>query len=108
MFDVVTIGSATLDVFLCCINFIPTDVNGEKKMCFPHGAKVEVNEALFETGGGGTNTATTFVRMGLKTGVVAKVGADFAGGKVLQRLSEDHIDTRFVIQDTNDTTDFST
>ena len=108
MFDVITIGGATLDVFIHCPDMEHVEINGQKKIAFPQGQKVEVDNALFETGGGATNTATTFVRQGLNVAVVAKIGKDFPGEKVIKKLQEENIDTNFVVQDENDTTDFST
>lgn len=108
MYDVITIGSATLDVFLCCINLTLIESDGKKNISFPYGAKIEVDDVLFETGGGGTNSATTFARQGLKTAVIAKIGADFPAEKVLKRLQEEHIDTDLMVRSKDDTTDFST
>ncbi|KKR50210.1 MAG: PfkB family kinase, nonfunctional [Microgenomates group bacterium GW2011_GWC1_41_8] len=108
MHDVITIGSATLDVFLSCHDFEILEQENLKKIAFPLGAKINIEDALFETGGGGTNTATTFSRQGLNVAVIAKVGKDFPGTQVLKKLTEEHIDTQYVIRDENDTTDFST
>jgi sugar/nucleoside kinase (ribokinase family) len=108
MYDVITIGGATLDVFMHCPDLQHTEMDGQKKVMLPFGGKVEVDNALFETGGGATNTATTFARLGLNTAVVAKIGRDFSGEKVLNRLHEENINTDFVVQDRNDSTDFST
>ncbi|MCR4264150.1 MAG: carbohydrate kinase family protein [Candidatus Roizmanbacteria bacterium] len=108
MYDVITIGGATLDVFLSCHNFETIEHNGQKQIAFPAGAKINVEQALFEAGGGGTNTATTFARQRLKAAVIAKTGNDFAGAQVLKKLTEEHVDTQYLVQDPNDTTDFST
>lgn len=108
MYDVITIGGATLDVFLHCPEMEHVEIKGKIKIALPHGQKVEVGSALFETGGGATNTATTFSRQGLKTAVLAKVGDDFAGEKVMTQLEKEHVDTSLVVKDPNDTTDFAT
>lgn len=108
MYDVITIGSATLDVFLSCESFEILEQDNQKKIALPLGAKVNVEEALFETGGGGTNTATTFARQGLNVAVVAKIGKDFPGSQVLKKLSDEKIDTQYLVVDAHDTTDFST
>ena len=88
MFDIITIGSATLDVFLKCnhlhINTHLSEESGEsKEMCLPFGKKIEVDDALFDVGGGGTNAAVTLARQNLNVAVIAKIGKDFAGEKVL-------------------------
>ena len=108
MYDVITIGGATLDVFIHCPDMEQKEMDGQQKIVLPYGGKVEVDNALFETGGGATNTATTFARQGLKTAVVAKIGKDFPGEKVINKLHGENIGTDLIIQDPNDTTDFST
>lgn len=113
MFDVITIGSATLDVFLRCahmhINTHLSEDSGEnKEMCLPFGRKMEVDDALFDIGGGGTNAGVTFARQGLNVAAIAKIGKDFAGEKVLHELANEKVNTSFLIQDPNSGTDFAT
>lgn len=108
MHDVITIGSATLDVFLECSNLKQIESDNTKHIMLPHGAKIEVDSALFETGGGGTNCATTFARQGFNVAVIAKIGKDFPGEKVIQKLKDEHITTDYIVEDPHDTTDFST
>src|SRR3989344_6010765 len=70
MKDVLTIGAATRDVFLesPAFKIISSDEFqtglGE---CVALGSKNEVTGLTFETGGGATNAATTFARLGFKT-----------------------------------------
>ncbi|HUV72147.1 MAG TPA: carbohydrate kinase family protein [Clostridia bacterium] len=66
--------------------------DGEKDICVRYGAKLEVNEIYFESGGGGTNSAVTFARQGLKTACVVQMADDFAGKKVLLELKKEGID----------------
>lgn len=108
MYDVITIGSATLDVFLHCESLDILEKEGVKEIAFPYGSKINVLHSLFETGGGGTNTATTFARQGLTVAVLSKIGHDFPGEKVLQKLKEEHIDTQYLTQSDTDTTSFAT
>ncbi len=113
MFDIITIGSATLDVFLKCnhlhINTHLSEESGEsKEMCLPFGKKIEVDDALFDVGGGGTNAAVTLARQNLNVAVIAKIGKDFAGEKVLRELANDKVNTSLLVQDPESGTDFST
>ncbi|MEK7537289.1 MAG: carbohydrate kinase family protein [Patescibacteria group bacterium] len=92
--DVITIGSATWDVYLKSEDFeirehsdSPTGV----EQCFPLGAKIEVKEVVFTTGGGGTNAAVTFARQGLKTGCVGVVGDDFNGKEIVKELNREKV-----------------
>ncbi|HEY3449933.1 MAG TPA: carbohydrate kinase family protein [Myxococcales bacterium] len=102
MFDVVTIGSATQDVF------VKTDAarifqtrgpeSSSEYLGLPYGAKVNVSEVLFMTGGGATNAAVCLARQGVKAGIVTPVGKDDAGDHIRERLTEDQVDTSLMIQ----------
>jgi sugar/nucleoside kinase (ribokinase family) len=107
MYEVITIGSATLDVFLKSPAELE-NIDGKSELCFPKGAKLEVSEVVFETGGGATNTATTFARQGLSTACICKIGNDLPGSKVLEFLKNERISTDLIVKDDQDTTDFST
>lgn len=99
VFDVITIGSATRDAFVKSKDFhIDRDLHvlGGKGLVMPLGAKLEISKIHFTTGGGATNTAVTFVRQGLKTAAVCVVGDDVSGKTVIQELSREGIDTRFI------------
>ena len=58
MFDIITIGSATRDVFLKSdkiqIKKSKTSPSGFDE-CLPLGAKIELSDITFDTGGGATN-----------------------------------------------------
>ena len=70
MFDVVTFGSATREVFLKSAG-LRTVKNSKfetgEAACLSLGSKVDVDDIVFTTGGGGTNNAVGFARQGLKT-----------------------------------------
>ena len=95
VFDMVTIGAATRDVFVQSSRFQsqrdPAAPDGFDT-CFPLGAKIDVDKILFETGGGATNAAVTFARFGLKTACVARVGKDTGGREVAELLKKEGID----------------
>jgi len=108
MYDVISIGSATLDVFLRSMGLEVDRDDGIKEICVPYGAKVEVDEIHFETGGGGTNSAVTFARQGFKTACVVKIGDSFAGQKVKQDLQSEGVDTSLMVEEKDGYTDYST
>ena len=102
MFDVITIGSATRDVFMQGRAFkavrarklehlgFPT---GEAE-CFPLGGKIEIEAPIFTVGGGAANAAVTFSRQGLKTAALFKIGADDESGKsILADLKKEKVTT---------------
>ena len=92
MIDVITIGSATVDVFAhthasTCMVRSPTGGKQEMLM-YPSGEKIYIKELDFHTGGGGTNTAAGFATLGLKVGYIGQLGKDENGAKVLNDLKK--------------------
>ncbi len=85
-FNVVTFGSAVIDVF------VNTNV-AEKKGFIEYkvGDKILIKELRFDVGGGGTNTAVAFSRLGLKTGWIGELGDDENGRKVLKMLKKEKV-----------------
>jgi ribokinase len=60
-FDVVSFGSAVMDCF------VNTDLaEKDNFMKYPVGSKLLIKGLSFDIGGGGTNTATAFSRLGIK------------------------------------------
>lgn len=111
MFDIITIGTATRDVFLTSPFFkVLRDKNHLKKIgfetgeaqCFALGGKIEVGKPILATGGGATNAATTFSRQGLKTATLVKIGNDSAGREILSELKNEKIDV-LPLNSNNDT-----
>lgn len=99
MFDIVSLGSATIDILLKSPHF-PL---GRSSV----GEKIEVEELFLSSGGGGTNTAAGFARLGLSTACVARFGDDLFGGFVLKNLQREKFDLKYLIKKTGDTTDCS-
>lgn len=95
MYDIITVGSATVDVFADTtsqlVKFITNE--GEKDfIAYPSGSKILISDLNFTVGGGGTNTAVSFARLGLKTGFLGKLGTDENSFKVMHLLESEHID----------------
>ena len=90
-YDIVSIGSATRDVFLQSANFESrqhADSPTGTEQCFPLGSKIEINKMVF-------NAAVTFARQGLKTADIGVVGRDFNGRAILEELKKEKVDTKF-------------
>lgn len=105
MYDVITVGAATKDIFVKSAAFeTHQHAAAPVEACFPLGAKIELDDLVFETGGGGTNTAVTFARLGWKSAVITAVGTDGSGKEIAAALSRDNVDTKFVqVDDTHRT-----
>lgn len=99
MYDVITVGSATIDCF----------VNTGKKLFrilhkdhgdivfVPFGSKITVEDLYFQTGGGGTNTAVSIARLGLNTAYIGKLGGD-QSKMVYEALRREKVDTSLIVK----------
>ena len=108
MFDVVSFGTATLDVFLRSSGMKVSESEIDKNICVRYGVKIEVDEIFFESGGGATNSVVTFSRQGLLVGCVAQIGDDFAGNKILTDLAKENIGNNLFDVQKGSYTDYST
>lgn len=106
MYDVICVGSATVDCFVSTGNRLFQKAHaGCVKV--PFGSKVLIDDVRFITGGGGTNTAVGFSRLGFKTALIAKMGYGTNSQRITQELSREKVDTSLVIRTPNARTGFS-
>ena len=95
MYDVITVGSATVDVFVDTdseLIKIKTKKEEDELIAYTAGTKQLIRELTFLTGGGGTNTAVSFARLGHKVGYIGKVGNDDNGHMILRQLKKENVD----------------
>ncbi len=102
MFDIITFGSATQDIMvepkkLTVLKYSKNFTSG-KEVCFPLGGKIDIDQIVFNTGGGGTNTAATFSLQGFKTAFCGTIGKDPSGQEIIKELKKYKINTSFVLK----------
>ena len=111
MVDIITIGSATMDVFVECedANIVSVSTINRKSefMSYPYGAKVEMSDFSSQVGGGGVNTACNFANLGFNTGAIFKIGDDIYSAGILKFLKDKNIDLSHIVQDKKFSTGFS-
>ena len=111
MCDVITIGSATMDVFVECedANIVSVSTKNKKSefMSYPYGSKIEITDFSSQVGGGGVNTACNFSNLGFKTCAMFKVGDDIYSEGILSFLKDKKIDMNCIVQDPKMSTGFS-
>jgi len=92
-FDVITIGSATVDVFAHTdpLHEHLKHTHHHIDVCYPLGAKILVKELEFFTGGGGTNTGVGFARLGFETGYLGKLGKDENSSQIFKCLKDEQV-----------------
>jgi len=99
---VITIGGATRDIFL---SYEGSDVMSITKknmiatyMLFESGDKIEIDDLIYQTGGGATNAAVSFKRLGFDVSCFCKTGTDQASASILEALKTEGINTDFIHQ----------
>ncbi len=109
-FDIVTIGDASLDVFIT-----PTESevlcrvdNKESLVCFSYGEKIPVKEMEFSVGGNAANNAVGTTRLGINSAVVLTLGDDEIGGQIISKLEFEEVDTTYVFKQNHSGSNYST
>jgi sugar/nucleoside kinase (ribokinase family) len=103
MLDVISIGAATVDIFVKSSQFI-TD---NDLLSLKNSSKNEVDQSLICSGGGATNSAVSFSRLGLKAVCLSLIGDDHLNKYIYDDLKKESVNTNLLIENKNDTTDFS-
>ena len=102
MYDIITFGSAAQDIHLKSKAFKTLkddkDFITGSGICLALGSKIEIEDIMFTSGGGGTNTAATFVKQGFRTAFCGAIGADSSGLEIVRELKHLRIDTKFVVK----------
>lgn len=111
MFDVISIGGATLDFFVESSkeNILEMRSLESKKefLCFGYGDKIEIEQSSFDIGGGAVNTSVSFAKLGLSTSLLVKTGAGHIANYLLSKVHSRNVDTSFVIKSKTHRTGFS-
>ena len=105
---ILCIGKATQDVFLRDDEFDPKI---EGKVAYTHlplGAKLDIDELHFSTGGNATNVAVTLARQGLHAQYLWALGHDPASEASLRVLDNEGVETSGVVQDDSLQASYST
>jgi len=99
---VLTIGSAMRDIFIEHSGQetieLETRQGKQSFILLREGAKVEVDTIEYYTGGGSTNSATTFAHHGIHTFAFFKTGDDAEADFIIDKLAQEGIDTSYVVR----------
>lgn len=99
MFDIITFGSATRDIFIESKDFLTLKskkfITG-RGICLNFGSKIEIKDMFFASGGGGTNAAATFSKQGFKTAYCGALGNDIAGASIIDELKRFKVETGLI------------
>lgn len=103
MFDVISVGAATVDIFVKSKQFRVDD----QTLSVAYSSKNEIDQSLITSGGGATNSSVSFSRLGLKTACLSLIGDDPLSQYITADLAKDKVDTSLLHLDKSNSTDFS-
>ncbi len=92
MYDIIAIGSATVD----CFAHTDKKYVKNRNYSFPVGSKLLIENLNFDIGGGGTNTAVAFSRLGLKTAYLGKMGREETAQRIEVLLENENVDCSLI------------
>ena len=108
---IITIGSATMDVFVECeeanIVSVCTKDSNFDYMSYPYGAKIDISNFASNVGGGGVNTACNFGNLGFETSAIFKIGKDVYSEGILDFFKSQKVNLEHIVQNPETSTGFS-
>ena len=111
MCKVITIGSATVDVFVECdeanIVSVCTKDHNRDFMSYPYGSKIDISSFSSRVGGGGVNTACNFANLGFDTSAIFKIGNDIYSEGIMHFFKQHKVNLKHIIQKKDVSTGFS-
>ena len=106
-FDIISFGTATVDIFAKSA-VIGVEKNLPEDLIYlPKSSKNEMTSSLLSSGGGATNTSVSFSRLGLKSACCALFGQDPLSFYITTDLKKDKVNPSFLVQLKKETTDYS-
>ncbi|MBQ3292975.1 carbohydrate kinase family protein [Candidatus Saccharibacteria bacterium] len=98
MARILSLGSALNDIYLIDHDDLtPTEIGEESifgKILV--GSKVDIDKLSYEVGGGGVNSAISFVRHGHEAVLMGNIAHDTAGDAILRTLDNEGVDTSYI------------
>jgi len=102
--NILTIGGATQDIFICYENPQMLELYSKQTkkifLIFKKGSKIEIDDLSYHTGGGATNTATSFSRLGFDVSTICKTGDDPQADLVIKKLKQEGVNTSHMTKST--------
>jgi sugar/nucleoside kinase (ribokinase family) len=102
MYDVITIGGATRDIFFEFNGIKPQkdkERSGFEYLKIPYGDKLVTDDTYYCYGGGSVNCAASFSRLGAKTASLCSLGREGSGSLIIDFLKKEKVSTTLVRRD---------
>jgi ribokinase len=110
-YDFITIGGATLDISFYTQEGIlldnKKDLLRQKLLAFEYGAKIKIERTYYSFGGGASNTAVNFSRLGFKAAAFTCLGKDEQGTKIIENFRKQGVGLKLIQSTKEEETGFS-
>ncbi len=108
MYDIISVGDATIDHFFIHDAVVQCDAHNENcKLAINFADKLAVDKYLRFTAGNAMNHAISSSLLGLKTALYTVIGEDGAGEDILQQLKRYQVGIEYVQKDKENSTNVS-
>lgn len=104
MYDIISIGSSIIDSFITSQAFMIKKSSEGIFLCQTYGEKIDVDEYIVKTGGGGSNTAVGFARIGFRTALVSELGKDIWAQFIIEELHKEFVSTNLLTTEKHEKT----
>jgi len=98
--SILTIGGGTQDIFISYKNTETVKFQSKQgtRSCLllEEGAKIEISDITYATGGGATNSGVSFQRLGFSSSACCKLGNDLQAQFILESLKKESINTSYI------------
>jgi 2-dehydro-3-deoxygluconokinase len=108
MFDIISIGDATIDTFLLIHDIEVLDIKGQKKALINWGDKLPVDEFYRTVAGNAANNAVGSSRLGMKTAFYTILAHDMGGREIVHKMEKEKVSTRYIEKNDKHPTNAST
>lgn len=99
MYDVISIGGITRDIFLDYENLKESDISNKRYLLVPYGEKLVAESTFYSYGGGAFNTSVSFSRLGLSAAACANIGSEGTGSLAINHLQKNGVSVKLIHKD---------
>jgi len=108
MFDIISIGDATIDTFLFIHDAEVKKIHGQQKVLLNWGDKLPVDQFYQSVAGNATNNAVGSARLGLNTAFYTVLAHDVGGREIVHKMEKEGVSTIYIIKNDKHRTNAST
>ena len=99
MFDLISIGDATIDNYVLIHDAqVKCNLNrSECLLCVEYGDKIPVDKLTHEVGGNAANNVVGGARLKLKSAIYANLGSDSSGKQIIDKFKKEGVNISYVV-----------